>query len=190
MSVIGYKGLPYPGGFLPPRPSGDYTGDDIDVDTSPGIRQELIKGTRLYKKDVLGRWYFMPITIQYNGVDYELPNAVINLSQSKKIVKTDLVNRRGSVKELISIQDYEITIAAFIKTDDGTYPEEEISRMRDIWRVNESVKLISVITDLLFEKDDNIVIESIDWPATPGVEDGQAIAIKCSTDTPFELIIQ
>ena len=53
-SIIGYKGLPYPGAFSPNRPAGSYTGDNFDIPTSPAPQQELVKGTRLYKKDALG----------------------------------------------------------------------------------------------------------------------------------------
>lgn len=198
LSILGYKGLPYPGGFLPKRPGGDYTGGDYDSENfgSAGVRQEFLKkGTRLYKQDALGRWYFMPVSMRHldlAGQDntIELPNAVISLEQGKKIVETDLVNRRGSVKELISIEDYEITIAAFIQSSDGSYPEEEITRIRELFQINESVELISALTDLLFDKDDKVVITNVSWPATPGIEDGQAVRFKCKTDTPFELIIK
>ncbi len=197
LSVLGYKGLAYPGGFLRKRPSGDYTGKDYDSETfgTPGELQELIKGTRLYKQDALGRWYFMPVAMRHPDIKgddntIELPNAVINLEQGKKIVETPLVNRKGSVKELISIEDYEITIAAFIQSSDGSYPHEEITRLRELFQINESIELISVLTDLLFDKDDKIVITNVSWPATPGIEDGQAVTFTCKTDLPFELIIK
>lgn len=195
MSVAGYKGLPYAGAFLPPRPAGDFTGGDYREIGVSLPRQELVKGTRLYKQDALGRWYFMPVSMRHpdiSGADHtlELANAVISLEQSKKIIETDLVNRKGSVKELISLEDYEITIAAFIQSGDGTYPEQEITRLRELFQINETVELISVLTDLLFDKDDKVVITNIAWPSTPGIEDGQAVTIKCKTDTPFELIIK
>lgn len=196
LSLLGYKGLPYPGGFLPKRPDGDYAGKEkYDALAASAPQQELIKGTRLYKQDALGRWYFMPVSMRHpdiSGKDHtlELPNAVISLEQTKKIIETDLVNRKGSVKELISIEDYDITIGAFIQSADGSYPEQEITRLRELFQINESVELISVLTDLLFDKDDKVVITSVSWPATPGIEDGQAVTLKCKTDMPFELIIK
>ena len=41
-SIIGYKGLPYPGAFSPNRPAGSYTGDNFDIPTSPAPHQELL----------------------------------------------------------------------------------------------------------------------------------------------------
>lgn len=195
MSIIGYQGLPYPGMFFPNRPTSSYTGDDAKITTSPAPRQELIKGTRLYKQDALGRWYFMPVFIRHKdirGEDHtlELENAVISITGTKNIVRTPLVGRRGSVKELISIGDYKISIAAFIKSSDGSYPEAQITRMKELYNINESVELISVLTDLLLDEGDRIVITDIQYPPTPGVEDGQAVTIECETDSAFELIIQ
>lgn len=198
LSVLGYKGLPYPGGFLPKRPGGDYTGGEVSERYSEemkasGVRQELLNGTQLYKQDAFGRWYFMPVSMRHPDIEeglIELPNAVINLEQNKKIVETDLVNRKGTVKELISIEDYSITIAAFIQSDDGSYPAGQIARIRELFQINESVELVSVLTDLLFDKDDKVVITNVSWPATPGIEDGQAVTFQCKSDMPFELIIK
>ena len=177
MSIVGYQGLPYPGMFFAPRPVGSYTGDEVEIPTSPAPRQELIKGTRLYKQDALGRWYFMPVFIKHKDIrsndkarssdnehTLELENAVISIEGTKNIVRTPLIGRRGSVKELISIGDYKISIAAFIKS--------------------------TVLTDVLLEEGDRIVITDIQYPPTPGIEDGQAVTIECETDTSFELIIQ
>ena len=154
-----------------------------------------MKGTRLYKKDALGRWYFMPVFIRHQdirGEDHtlELENAVISITGTKNIVRTPLVGRRGSVKELISIGDYKISIAAFIRSTDGSYPEAQITRMKELYNINESVELISVLTDLLLDEGDRVVITDIQYPPTPGVEDGQAVTIECETDSPFELILQ
>ena len=115
---------------------------------------------------------------------------MISIEGTKNIVRTPLIGRRGSVKELISIGDYKISIAAFIKSTDGSYPEAQITRMKELYNINESVELISVLTDLLLEEGDRIVITDIQYPPTPGIEDGQAVTIECETDTSFELIIQ
>ena len=42
----------------------------------------------------------------------------------------------------------------------------------------------------LLDEGDRVVITDIQYPPTPGVEDGQAVTIECETDSPFELIVQ
>lgn len=194
-SIIGYRGLPFPGGFLPQRPVGNYRGEEFEgLNTTPAPRQEYVKGTRLYAQDLLGRWYFMPVYIKHPdileaGHTLELPNAVMSIACSKNIVRTQLVGRKGSVKELIGLDDYKISIAAFIQSPDGSYPEQQITRMKELWQVNESVELVSAFTDLLLDEEDRVVLSSIEFPPTPGVEDGQAVRIECETDAALNLII-
>lgn len=192
LSHIGYKGLPYPGGFFPRRPVGGFTGDDFVTDKSPSIRQESVNGTRLYKQDALGRWYFMPVFLKHKSLPdgiIELPYAVISVTGSKSIVETTMPGSNGSVKELISINDYKVSLAGFICTDDGSYPYAGITQIRELYEINESVELVSALTDLILDKGVRIVISDIDFPSTPGIEDGQAVTLECTTDRDFELNI-
>ncbi|MEG0499905.1 MAG: DUF6046 domain-containing protein, partial [Rikenellaceae bacterium] len=40
---------------------------------------------------------------------YEIPNAIISCTGKKTIVETPMVGRKGAVKELINVDDYEIS---------------------------------------------------------------------------------
>ena len=191
LSYIGYKGLPYPGAFFGMLKSKVGKQPEYETDTPALEFQEFTnKGTRLYKKDHLGRWYFMPVTFISNGKEYEIPEAVLNITGKKTIIETPMVGRKGSVKELINIDDYKVSIAGYIQSTDGTYPEDAITEIRELFNINQSVELISALTDLIFDDGDKVVIKDIAFPSTPGVEDGQIIKIECVTDKPFELIIE
>ena len=192
LSVVGYKGLPYPGGFFPKRPGGEFIGDDFTSESPEMIRQEFVKGTRLYKQDVLGQWYFMPVFIKHPALPddkIELPYAILNIRGNKNIVETPMVGRKGTVKELISINDYSISLAAFVCSTDGSYPADQITQIRELFEINESGELISVLTDLILDGRRQIVLSDIGYPHTPGVEDGQAVTFECVTDQDFELNI-
>lgn len=191
-SIVGYRGAPYPGALFPNRPGSDYTGGDYEIQGEATVRQERTKrGSTLYAKDWRGRWYFMPVVFEHRGVGrVEIPHALISVTGQKNIVETPLVGRKGSVKELINLEDYKISIAGFIQSADGTWPEDDIVRMRDLYNVNESVELLCALTDLILDEDDRVVITKIDFPSTPGIEDGQIVRLECATDKPFELIIE
>ena len=190
-SIVGYRGRPFPGAIFPNRIGGDYTGGPYEVETEALTRQERTnRGSTLYKQDFRGRWYFMPVVFQSKIGQVEIPHAVISITGKKNIVETQLVGRKGTVKELINLEDYKITIAGFIQSTDGSYPEDEIVRMRDLYNVNESAELICALSDLILDEDDKVVITDIDFPSTPGIEDGQVIRLECITDKPFELIIE
>jgi len=190
--VAGYRGRPYPGALLPRREEGDYRGADYEVAGEASARQERTAlGSTLWKQDWRGRWYFMPVVFEHETLGkVEIPHAIVSVTGRKNIVETQLVGRKGSVKELINLEDYKISIAGFIRSADGTWPEEDIARMRDLYNVNESVEMMCALTDVILDEDDRVVIESVDFPSTPGIEDGQVVRLECSTDKPFELILE
>lgn len=188
---VGYRGHPFPGVLFPRRPGSDYTGGDYEVTTEAPVRQERTNlGSTLWQQDWRGRWYFMPVVFRHDKIGkVEIPCALISVTGRKNIVETQLVGRKGSVKELINLEDYKVSIAGFIQSRDGTWPEADIALVRDLYNVNESVELRCALTDLVFDEDDRVVITSIDLPAMQGVQDGQVIRLECTTDKPFELII-
>lgn len=184
MQYASHKGLPFWG-------LGDRSvlakGEDYSYDKQ-NQEEFSVNGTRLRYKDAMGRWVFMPVVIS-SVFSFELPYAIMSVSGKKTIVETPLVGRVGSVKELISIDDYSISITAILVGADGKYPEAEIEMMDKIWRLNEPVELISVFTDILLEANDKVVIKSISYPSMQGVEDAQIVTIECVTDRPFELYV-
>lgn len=145
------------------------------------------------RKFVGGIYYFMPVTITHDGTTWEFDNAVVSVTGKKLIVETPLTGRQGTVKELISLNDYEIKLIVVISDDD--YPEEELQKIIKLYEVNAAVSLSCVITDYLLlsqsgeEKgvDDKVVIKDIDFPAMEGEEDSQTIVFTLLSDQNFEL---
>ena len=156
---------------------------------------EFLRVTRLRGKDRLGRLYFMPVSFTYSSPSgekktLELERAEIRtVSAKKNIVETPLVGRKGAVRELISSEDFKVSIRTVARTEDGTYPADRIVEFRELYNVNEAVELKSALTDLLFDEYDKVVITEMTFPETPGVEDEQEVTIECTTDKPFELTL-
>ena len=187
LSILGYKGLPYPGAWLPDKRKnqsedftyyGDYLNEKLYTD----------KGTLLRKKDAQGRYYFMPVFFLYKDKSYEIPNALISFTGKKTIVETPMVGRKGSVKELINIDDYEISIQAVAQDKD--FPEAALTELNEIYNINESITLKCALTDLFLEQDDKVVIKSIDLTDMKGTETFQVFKMDLVTDRSFELIIE
>lgn len=188
LSVLGYKGLPFPGAFIPSketldtREAFDYKGGSREVKTLSD------KGSLLRRKDLQGRWYFMPVVFSHKGKDYEIPNAVVSVTGKKNIVETSMVGRKGTVKELISLDDYEITIAGVVTDTD--FPESGLSTLNELYNINEAVTLKCALTDIFLEEEDNVVIKSVNFSETRGMESAQLFTISLLTDRSFELIIE
>ena len=189
LNVIGYKGVPYPGGFIPDAPARyskdgefSYSGEQASEKTSSDF------GSTLRKKDAQGRWYFMPVVLEHKGTEYEIPNAVISIRGKKSIVETAMVGRKGAVKELISIDDYEIRIAGVCL--DVDFPDQQINELGELYNINESVTLKCALTDIFLDEEDKVVIKSIDFAEMKGCETAQVFTMELMTDRSFELILE
>lgn len=148
----------------------------------------------VHMRDVLGsnlpsgRSVFMPVQIG----ELLLPNEpTVFISGRKEIVKTRLAGskRKGSVKELIGVDDYVITIRGIAITHNSTtvYPEATVKGIIDLYNQNASLEIRSAITNLLGIY--RVVIESIDFPEMIGVQHAQAYQLKCVSDEEFVLEI-
>ena len=188
LNVIGYKGLPYPGGFIPDAP-GKYKADGYEYPGEQASEKtSSYFGSTLRKKDAQGRWYSMPIVLEHKGTEYEIPNAVISICGNKRIVETAMVGRKGTVKELISVDDYEIRIAGVCL--DVDFPDQQINALNELYNINESVTLKCALTDIFLDEEDKVVIKSIDFAEMKGCETAQVFTMELVTDRSFELILE
>lgn len=143
-------------------------------------------GSPLYKampNDALGRYWFLPTTI--DGV--VMPNSVIRISCQKNVVVTPLVKRKGTVKELINIDDYNIRIMGFIIGDE--FPDDGMKLLADQWKKNISLKIENAVTDYFLDKDDKVVLIKIDLPEATGIKGVRKYSIDMLSDEDFTLII-
>lgn len=193
LSILGYKGLPYPGVLFPDVKRGK-AGDDYKYD-GEYLNEKLYtdKGSMLRKMDAQGRYYFMPVFFLYTDKSnetksFEIPNALISFTGKKTIVETPMVGRKGTVKELISVDDFEISIQSIAQAED--FPEAALVALNEIYNINESITLKCALTDLFLEQDDKVVIRSIDLSDMKGTETFQVFKMELVTDRSFELIIE
>lgn len=194
VKALALKGVFYPGAFIPALDKNPYIRQGKDYTRMPAanaLRTKTIAGgVDIRKKDARGRVYFMPVLLESSRGTIELPAAAVSIKGKKKIIETALTGRRGSVKELVSVDDYEISLHGIIISTDGNYPEQAVQQFRDLYELNESVKLICALSDLVLQKEDRIVIKSVDYPAVGAVENAQVISFTATTDSAIELTIE
>lgn len=98
-----------------------------------------------------------------------LPYSVIKISGKKTIIKTSLTERKGTVKELFNVEDYTINIKGFVIDEDNRlWPEKELIVLKKLFTLNESITLNNALTNILLDKDDRVVITSLDLPEVQG----------------------
>ena len=145
------------------------------------------KGTSLYGYKN-GMEYFMPA--QLGG--QALPFPVVRISGQKTIVETPMVARRGTVKELIAIDDYKISIKGIIIDPDGHWPEAQIDALRKLYERAEALSLNCAFTNIFLGSpeaggSDKVVITSLEFPECKGAKNVTGYSMELVSDQPFKL---
>jgi hypothetical protein len=193
-NVFGYKGVPFPAGGISINPNlrgkvdalisgtkfSDQSGVIEPFEVEGDFAANAANGARL----------FMPIKL--NGI--QLQNEPLVELRGKKIIKkTNLTgehrqgvtNKRGSVKELINIGDYKITIRGIVINEDSErYPETEMRVIRKIIEERKSVEIQCLLTTIF--NISLIAIEDSNFPVVPGMQHAQAYEIIGYSDEDFE----
>jgi Domain of unknown function (DUF6046) len=142
------------------------------------------------RKSILGNNYngqqlFMPIKI--GGLI--LPNEpTLTITGRKTIVETALVGstRRGTVKELISVEDYQLTVRGIcINVHQSQYPEDQVKGIHDLFLQNVAHKIQCGLTSLLGIY--RVVVKEISFPEMIGVQHAQAYQLTMVSDEDFIL---
>lgn len=187
----------------------------IEGNSHSARREQGAGGSAYYAYDALGTEYFMPVTLSYAdlgtqsnpppGVSsdtnnsfvsqrkWNLPYPVISIESRKTIVETPLTDRRGTVKELISIRDYEIRIKGFIISSAHEFPEQDVTTLRNIYEQNTAISIQCPLTDIFLLRpdrggSDNVIISELKFPAITGVKNVRPYELKLLSDEPFNLI--
>jgi hypothetical protein len=156
----------------------------IEVLDEQAVQTASLLGTPIYEQVT----FLLDGTAE--GKKYIVPNwPLVDVSQGKIIVKTPINGNNGTVKEYISLDDHQVTIRGVITNDDANaMPLDQIGQMRNVFKINKSIRVISP----LFEKleIDQLVIEDIQFPALEGFLNVQPFVIKALSDKPIELVIK
>ena len=199
--TFGYRSQAFDPQFKP-VPSGKSIDPNVPLRKDQGAQ-----GSPYYSQDIQGREYYMPVTLTYTdnahgtlpdgsslGIQtkWNLPYPVISVSSRKVIVETPLTERRGTVKELINIQDYEIVIKGFITGNTNEFPEADVTTLRTIYEQNSAISIQCPLTDIFLLRpdrtgSDQVVIKELSFPAVSGVKNVRPYEIRMVSDEPFNL---
>lgn len=154
-------------------------------------RETNIKGSPFYGKNNNGNEVFLPIwLIKADGTKFMLQNTVSSIVSKKTIVETQLVNQQGSVKEEISIDDWEINVKGVIISPDMDYPDQQVSELRQLYKTSQSLEIDNARTSLLFEDNEKVVVKNLKFPEVKGYKNMQAFECDLVSDIEFKLIIE
>ena len=137
--------------------------------------------------NVLGVPFFMPVKL---GNEL-LPNEPsLTIVSKKNIVETIITGSKvqGIVHELVSVGNYEITIRGLILNKYKLfYPEQDVKRIHDLYKLNESLPILCGLTELLGIN--RVIITDLSFPEMVGIQHAQGYELKCVSDLDFDLEI-
>jgi len=143
-------------------------------------------GTPVYTNIVFkGSTYTNSVGKQSSFADVELQTVLLHVSQAKKIIRTEIQGRDGTVKEYIGMDDYHITINAIINGINGHYPIEDIAPLKQM--LDAPVTIDVACNYLLMLGIQSVVVESYAFEQEAGMYSQQKVSINCISDTPIIL---
>lgn len=110
---------------------------------------------------------------------------LLTVNQAKKIVKTEIQGRDGTVKEYIGMGDYEISINGVITGGNGHYPIDEVARLKQMLDAPVPIPVVSTYLNNLGIN--LLVVESYELAQVAGGYSYQTFSITCTSDVPQEL---
>lgn len=131
----------------------------------------------------------LEISTQDDSKSLIIDTALLEVSQSKNIVKTAINGRNGTIKEYVSDGDYQINIKGVLVNNEDGYnrPTQLIQALIALCSVPESLKVASKFLQL-FDVN-NIVIDEFSFPQSEGFQNVQPFELTCSSDTDIRLLL-
>lgn len=131
--------------------AGDTANADLRGAMDDGTPYPMVSG-----KDLFGRDLIVPLTLKGSRDTLRFQEAVVNVSRSRNIVATPVLNGRGTVKEMITDGDLDLTITLAVVSGskdgdfDGTstesydvYPYNGVERLRKLLDEPERLDVVS-----------------------------------------------
>ncbi|MDR0603584.1 MAG: DUF6046 domain-containing protein [Bacteroidales bacterium] len=158
----------------------------------------LIEGTDKEGKQAIanGKLFQDPLSIKWEDEStwFDFPlDPVISISGKNNIIKRNVLkinnigNRRGSIKEIWSQDDYEIEIAGLLIGTEGQFPEDALYQLRIYLEARKPLEVVGELFSLF--NISKIAIESYSLPFTKSKEN-QMYNIKAVSDDAFDLLVK
>jgi len=102
-------------------------------------------------------------------------------------INNSVGNRRGTIKELWSQDDYEIQIAGLFMGENAQFPKQDVAKLRQYAEGRKTLMVQSALFTLF--NITKIAIEDYSIPFTKGIEN-QMYSIKAYSDDMHDLLIK
>lgn len=168
----------------------DYVGTPFPLFIGQQFSGAKIPDLKTINAELLnGGQYFMRVQFKHQGEVFTLPNEpIVALSLAKTIVETATVGtlRKGTVKEYITTEDYQIGFRGICVDEEDLerYPSEQVETLNRLFEINEAIE---VVNNKFFELFGirNIVLKDIQFDEMVGQPGMQRYAMFGVSDQDF-----
>lgn len=123
------------------------------------------------------------IVRRFNAITFA--TVLITIAQSKKIVKTEIQGRDGTIKEYIGKDDYVVTINGILPGSNGRYPRDDVSSLNQL--LDAPITIAAVSWWLQLFNIHSLVIQDFNIPQLPGDYSQQSFSITALSDAAQEI---
>ncbi len=153
----------------------------------PNLEPLDIGGNAITRHSWLGTPVFAPLTLRAGSNTIDLDNAITQVTQGMRMVRTEVQGRSGTVKEYYSADDYAVKIqGAIISQHMDYFPYDRVRFFRELLSTPGAIKAISDYL-LLFDIYE-LAIENVEWIQQAGIQNTQLFEISGYSDSPEELL--
>lgn len=156
------------------------------------------KGQSFNKQGLYGQNIWFPIELKGHEVmeggtlrEIVLPIDICTVSVNlvSTIVSTPVVERKGTVNEIVNIDDYKFTIRGFLVGENRKFPEQQLLDLVALKESTEEKSLHGGYPELFLDETCRIVISELEWPEVQGqVPWMKPFTLICKSDFITDLI--
>lgn len=159
------------------------------VDRVQNTLQVSLNGIEIWLPTVLSN---LPSNVFENGI-LNLPYSVVRITGSSTIIRTPLNERRGTVKEFFSIDDYKITLKGFFIDQERVWPYDDLLSLKNLHELGSAFTMDNALTNVFLNKpgaedQQRVVITGFDLPEVEGGRKHvRPFVMQIESDSVFEL---
>jgi len=117
-----------------------------------------------------------------------IDTVLMEVSQTRNIVRTALQGRNGTIKQWVSDGDFEVRVTGKIVDPDNNYPLQQVKDLKELISIPDAVKVRSDFLNQIFGIQ-NVVLTEPSWPQIEGVRNEQAFSFLMIEDKPLEIVV-
>lgn len=127
-----------------------------------------------------------------DGNQLQLPDVMLfDVAQAKVILRTPVQGNDGTVKEYITLDDYQVTFRGLFVNEDGSFapPDNKVKAFMTYWKKGEALQVICQALNDVYGIY-NLVLTDVEFMQADGVLDSLGFRLNAISDEPAEVTIK